>query len=346
MTDPTANAIAAAWFVDPTDASQWRWWDGSQWTDHVAPLVPAAERQAEAVEAAETAPLVAVAEPAVERWAVPAPDAPLFPRNDYPKDVHPAFVAERRRLHLVRAPMTGIRIAGGGFLLGMGIVLFESAAACTVTGAAVIRRALWDVHDDARDVPWNEMFRRRGLEAGRVAHPRWPELQVLLAVGEDGGTAHPRWSAGGDLAGMPAVCGETYVESQDEDNLLRTYRMFAAFSLPPRAGVRHRKVSVRRRSVPAAPGRAPKRMRETQFESIAVTKALKVHVDEAANDVYVRELFGPQLLAALAEHPVEWEQRRELLVVFSDVPSEPGREFDAFIRSAAAVARAYWTDQD
>lgn len=36
----------AGWFPDPTNGNQWRWWDGRQWTDHVAPAAsPAVPKQ-------------------------------------------------------------------------------------------------------------------------------------------------------------------------------------------------------------------------------------------------------------------------------------------------------------
>lgn len=47
-----AGANPARWCVDPGDVTQWRWWDGSEWTDHVAPVTAepdsdAAKRDAE-----------------------------------------------------------------------------------------------------------------------------------------------------------------------------------------------------------------------------------------------------------------------------------------------------------
>ena len=343
MTEPAANAIAAAWFVDPTNPAQWRWWDGTQWTADVAPLVPVASQ-------AEAAPsLTVVAEPETDRWDVPAIDAPLFPHNGYPKDVHPAFAATKRSLHVVRSPITGLRIAAGGIVIGLGVALERMFGAELIgTGYSMIRRAFWDVHDDARDAPWADMFRRRGLEPARGIHARWMELQYLVPDFGGASSVHVRWSAGGLLGGMPATCGECCAETEDDFNrATRSYRLFVAFELPPRSGALHRKVSVQRRALAKVSiGGGAHGMRETQFESIAVSKALKVQVDQSTDDVRVRELFGPQLLAALAEYPVAWEQRRDLLIVHRDVPSEPGREFDAFVRSAAAVARAYWADQD
>ena len=32
---------AANWYPDPDDSSQYRYWDGTQWTDHRAPRGPA-----------------------------------------------------------------------------------------------------------------------------------------------------------------------------------------------------------------------------------------------------------------------------------------------------------------
>lgn len=43
--EPTAQVgptAPAGWFPDPSDVSQLRYWDGAQWTAHVAPAVPAA----------------------------------------------------------------------------------------------------------------------------------------------------------------------------------------------------------------------------------------------------------------------------------------------------------------
>jgi hypothetical protein len=36
---------AAGWFVDPQDVTQFRYWDGAQWTDHRSPRGPAAGDQ-------------------------------------------------------------------------------------------------------------------------------------------------------------------------------------------------------------------------------------------------------------------------------------------------------------
>lgn len=39
MDGPETNAIPAAWYADPGDAGQLRYWDGSNWTDQLAVLV-------------------------------------------------------------------------------------------------------------------------------------------------------------------------------------------------------------------------------------------------------------------------------------------------------------------
>jgi hypothetical protein len=35
---PNAVAPPAAWYPDPGDGTQWRWWSGTAWTDQVAPM--------------------------------------------------------------------------------------------------------------------------------------------------------------------------------------------------------------------------------------------------------------------------------------------------------------------
>lgn len=32
--------IPAGWYVDPQTNAQLRWWDGTQWLNHYAPLTP------------------------------------------------------------------------------------------------------------------------------------------------------------------------------------------------------------------------------------------------------------------------------------------------------------------
>lgn len=35
--EPVPVLPPAGWYADPTTPGQWRWWDGSSWTGHVAP---------------------------------------------------------------------------------------------------------------------------------------------------------------------------------------------------------------------------------------------------------------------------------------------------------------------
>jgi hypothetical protein len=77
-----ATAPAEGWFSDPNVPGQLRWWDGTQWTEHVAPDPAAAPAPAPAPAAApapEPQPaVVAVAQPAaVAAPAAPTPDEAL-----------------------------------------------------------------------------------------------------------------------------------------------------------------------------------------------------------------------------------------------------------------------------
>lgn len=48
MTDAGA-AVAAGWYSDPEDATQYRWWDGAGWTDHRTPVQQPAVAEAQPV---------------------------------------------------------------------------------------------------------------------------------------------------------------------------------------------------------------------------------------------------------------------------------------------------------
>ncbi|MFC9561707.1 DUF2510 domain-containing protein [Agromyces sp. NPDC056965] len=68
------RAASAGWYPDPSDASAQRWWDGAQWTEHVAPAAPVAP-VAQAVPQASVAPVVA---PAVVAPAYVPPVTPAY----------------------------------------------------------------------------------------------------------------------------------------------------------------------------------------------------------------------------------------------------------------------------
>lgn len=38
MSDLTTNGPPAGWYQNPEDASQTRWWDGGNWTQHITPV--------------------------------------------------------------------------------------------------------------------------------------------------------------------------------------------------------------------------------------------------------------------------------------------------------------------
>jgi len=75
MSDP--DLPPAAWYPDPSDAAAQRWWDGTQWTDHVAPSAPIAPA-AQAVPVASVPSVVAaVSAPVAPAYAV-APVTPAY----------------------------------------------------------------------------------------------------------------------------------------------------------------------------------------------------------------------------------------------------------------------------
>ena len=70
------RATPAGWYPDPSDAAAQRWWDGVQWTEHVAPAAPAAPVE----QVAPAVPVPPVVAPVVAPPVVaPAYFAPVTP---------------------------------------------------------------------------------------------------------------------------------------------------------------------------------------------------------------------------------------------------------------------------
>lgn len=339
MSDATGSgAAAAAWHVDPTNAAQWRWWDGTQWTDDVAEVRPTDP-------AATTEQAGQLANAAAGRWPMPAAGAPLVPRDGYSRQAHPSVAKAFAQLQLRRAPQLLLVGIGSVIVMGLGLLIIRMTTDVFVYGALMWRRANHRIRVESRDEPWGAAFRKRGLLPAAGLRGRCSSLPVLISSS----AVEARWAASGELRGFPATCGELVAEFvAGDDGQVERWRwlMFAAFEIPPNAAARHRKVGVRMKGSLLGAGDGGASGRRLHLESIAVDEQLSIHVDERTDDVTARELFGPQLVAALADHPVAWDQRGRWLLVFRDSGREPICEFDAFLESAAAVARAYWMDQD
>jgi len=73
MTEQTPQALPAGWYPDGAGAT--RWWDGTAWTEHVAPMAPAV-----VAEPAPIAPIAPVAPQSSQPFA-PAAGAPVAPQR-------------------------------------------------------------------------------------------------------------------------------------------------------------------------------------------------------------------------------------------------------------------------
>ena len=344
----SANAPAAAWFPDPHDPAQWRWWDGTQWTDDTSPMVqpheqqPARQQQQEQARQAEAAAKT-------DRWTVPPLEASLFPGCDGVPGPQPGFVSPRRSLFLRRLPVVLLTSVGALLVTAIGVLFLRVTTSVMALGASMMTDLKRRITDDARDEPWARIMAARGID-GSGMHPRWFEAELMVPVLTEAREVSPRWSSATTLRGMPCFVGELVRTLESEDGLRRHgWYMFAVFEIPPLAAARHPGVSVRRKSLAkveitkAQPWRGAHRL---ELESIKVRKALTIDVHPSVDEVSQRELFGPQLVAELGDYPVAWEQRGDLLCVYKPSPLEPGLEFDRFCATAAAISRAYWADQE
>ncbi|MCW2956174.1 MAG: hypothetical protein JWO69_1043 [Thermoleophilia bacterium] len=358
MTAPGAHgqgsaAIAAGWYTDPSDPANWRWWDGFAWTDHVSAIV-ATRDQARAHVAPEPSSSVLL-------WPVPAIDAPLFERDDYSKHRSVSFRAATRAAFRRRWPRLVLATLAEvlGALVSTGCHVGRAVFSGSLydfslghwgdddmgrLGQGAVAEALFAIRCDARDAPWAKVHRDRGLHDANEITLEWHAFSGLPSLRARSLTA-PRWYGTDLLAGMPGACGE-YVSVRRDDNGSSqsvSFHLFAAFRIPPRAAQRHPQVAVRPKGL--LQGATFSGAKVAQFESTAVARTLRVEVSASVDPLTVRELFGPQLLAQLADYPVSWDQRGDTLLVFQDSPAEPGLVFDEFVQSATAVARAYWADQ-
>ena len=79
----TQQQTPANWYPDPSDAAQWRYWDGANWTDNVAPREVVSNVPVAAIAtSAEPALAPATASPLAETAASPAVAAPAQSRSE------------------------------------------------------------------------------------------------------------------------------------------------------------------------------------------------------------------------------------------------------------------------
>ncbi|MCW2923135.1 MAG: hypothetical protein JWM98_539 [Thermoleophilia bacterium] len=316
--DQTSAVSAAEWRPDPTAAGQWRWWDGTRWTDQVAPMV------AQPAAAAPRLAVVSNLEP------VPPLGLALYPREPSSATPTPFSVLRRQwKRH---------RLAWRILIAAFGVSLFVPAIPQGLLLVCGLTLLGWEWRRSVSTV-WDVLLEARGFQPGPVEEG--VEMSAALPVLERGLT-HFGPTARGTLRGLPVTCGQADVMTGSGKHKTRTEYAFAAFRLPEAAAARHPGVSVRTRGG-ALHGRTTGR--EVRFESTAMDKRLRVVVDDRASDLATRELFGPQLVAELADVGAEWDQRGRHLFVFRRLTQDFAAEFDPMCSTAAAIARAYWMDQ-
>ena len=97
---------ASAWYVDPSHAGQYRWWDGAAWTDHVAPL-----QQAAAVSPAQTG--LSTANPAQHQSAID--ELTQSPTIDADARANEVMAAEQDKSRWFRRGSSGAELRGYGY---------------------------------------------------------------------------------------------------------------------------------------------------------------------------------------------------------------------------------------
>ncbi|AEW93218.1 MULTISPECIES: phospholipid scramblase-related protein [Streptomycetaceae] len=70
-----SNSPAAGWYADPHGTPDLRWWDGSQWTEHVHAAVPQRQPAPQAPPAAQPQPVPQAQAPQAQAAQFPAPQA-------------------------------------------------------------------------------------------------------------------------------------------------------------------------------------------------------------------------------------------------------------------------------
>lgn len=156
----------------------------------------------------------------------------------------------------------------------------------------------------------------------------------------------------GTLGGIPAHIGGMFVLTKQYQFVKSkfpvpdTTRNFwiVAFELPPLVVERIGRLSVRERSFLRRSG-GENLGDLVKFESQRVDDRFRVYAGAEVDQVALRELFGPQLVVQLQDAKVSWDQVGAKLLVYTDDRALTTSRLAAFHGAAAAIARAYWTEQ-
>jgi hypothetical protein len=109
-----------------------------------------------------------------------------------------------------------------------------------------------------------------------------------------------------------------------------------AYQLPEPVAARYVGISVQDRSFPLEDGAQKVKLESSEL-------SLGVFAAPGQDPVALRELLGPQLIAALLQYPVTWEQRGELLVVYTKDDDDDATR-DRLCADAAFLLEHYLTE--
>ena len=353
----SATAAASGWYPDPSAPRQLRWWDGTQWTSYVRPQfdsatppqAPGGSVEHEPQTGLDSSHPTTATKHLIRRREL----AELFPDGDY---IFETATDSAVREHFTRSrAITTIALALAGLLLvkvGWGTLATDNSSDATIylpLGIVLPFVPYLLLRASLKKRMIRTWAQRRGfaaasLDLGALQH-QFPLFQI--------GTRRRLDHVMSGMVGGHKMTVAQYHAGYDDDDV-PTFKMasgnttifadytIAVVELPESVAERFVGISLCRES----DTRTFEQGAEVpEVESIDFERKLKIVAAPAQDPIAVRELFGPQLIVALTQHPVCWEQRGSTLIVYGQQLDDTTTPLDAICVDATFVLEHYLTEQ-